>query len=116
MSSPGILEELTDKLKSFISTSYEIKKLEAIGRSSVIGSSLISRLIVVMMVFMFLFFISLWVGLFLSAIHGDTYSGFTYVAGFYFIVSLIFIIGRKSLLQKPIRDRIIQKTFNGNLE
>ena len=114
MSNHGIIEELTDNLKSYISDSYEIHKLETIGRSSIIGSKLISGLIIMLIVSLFLFFVSLWVGLMLSAYHGDSYSGFTWVAGFYFVLGIIFILGRRKLLQRPIRDKIIRKTLNGN--
>ncbi len=112
MSNPGIIQELTDNLKSYISTSYEIHKLEVIGRSSIIGSGLISKLIITLVIFLFLFFISLWAGLFVSAHYGDNYSGFIYVAGFYFLVGIVLILGRKKLIQRPIRDKIIRETLN----
>ena len=112
MSNPGLFQELTDDMKNYLTTSYEINKLEVIGRSSIIGSKLISSLIISLLIFMFLFFISLWAGLLISAHFGDNFSGFTFVAGFYFLVASILILGRKKFLQNPIRDKIIRETLN----
>lgn len=110
----GKIEELTESLKKYIATSYELQKLQAIESSSVFGSGLISSLFVGLVVVLFVFFLSLWAGFYLSAIIGDNYSGFLIVAGFYFLFSLILVIVRKKLIEKPLRDKIIRKVLSNN--
>ena len=110
----GKIEELTENLKKYIATSYELQKLQAIESSSVFGSGLISSLLVGLVVVLFVFFLSLWAGFYLSASIGDNYSGFLIVAGFYFLFGFILILVRKKLIERPLQDKIIRKVFSNN--
>lgn len=114
MQEPGKTEELTESLKRYVNTSLELIKLEVAERSSVIGSGLASKLLAGLVGIMFIFFISLWAGFYISVQLNDSYSGFIIVAGFYFLLTLILIIGRKKILEKPIRDKMIRKLFSKN--
>jgi hypothetical protein len=108
------LEELTESVKKYINTNYELLKLQAAERTSVIGSASISMLAIGFIVILFVFFISIYIGFYLSTCLGDSYSGFAIVAGFYFLISLVLILGRKKLLENPLRDKIIRKLFSNN--
>lgn len=103
------LEEITEKVKSYIQTNYELIKLQTIERSSVILADLISNILVGLVVIMFVFFLSICAGFYLSSLLGDYFLGFAIVAGFYFLCSLILILLRKKLLERPMRDKIITK-------
>jgi hypothetical protein len=107
----GKLEELTESLKSYITTNYELIKLQTIERSTVIVADLLSNLLVGLVVFLFVFFLSICAGFYLSARLGDSYSGFAIVTGFYLLVSLILLLVRKKLVERPLRDKIIRKIF-----
>lgn len=109
MSEFGKIEEITDDLKKYINTNYEIIKLTATERASVVGSGLLSSLFIGLIGCMFLFVLSLGAGYYLSVLLGDTYSGFILLAGFYLLVWIILIFGKKKLLEKPFRDKIIEK-------
>ncbi|MDZ4757930.1 MAG: phage holin family protein [Bacteroidota bacterium] len=106
------IDELSNSLKKYVNTNYELFKLEASERSSVIGSGLISNLIVFIVGLLFTIFLSVGVGLYLSYRMGDNYSGFIIVGGFYFLLYLILMIGKKSMLENPIRNMIIRKIFS----
>lgn len=112
MPEKGKIEDLTKSLKTYIHTNIELIKLEGTERVSVIGSSLISLLIVGTSVFIFILFLSIGAGFYLSNCYDDNFTGFAIVAGFYFILSLLLIICRKKFIESPIRDKIIQKIFN----
>ncbi|OFX58328.1 MAG: hypothetical protein A2066_06610 [Bacteroidetes bacterium GWB2_41_8] len=105
------LEEITEKLKSYIQTNYELIKLQTIERSSVILAELISNILVGLVVILFVFFLSVCAGFYLSSRLGEYYLGFAIVAGFYFLCSLILIVLRKKLLERPMRDKIITEIF-----
>lgn len=108
------IDELTDGLKRYASTNFKLIKLEAAGHSSALAAGFVSTLLIGILVIFFLSFISLAAGLYLSSLIGSSYSGFLIVAGFYFLLSCILLIGRKKLLVHPIRNKIIQKVFSEN--
>ncbi len=114
MAEQGKIEELTESLKHFITINYEVTKLEAVERSSSIGSSAISGLVVGFVMIFFLFFISLGIGFYLSEQLGNSYAGFAITAGFYFLIGLILLLTRKSLIENPLRNKIIKKALNSN--
>lgn len=103
------LEEITDSLKEYLLLNFEILKLEATERISVIGSSLTAMLLVGLSVFLFVFTMSIGLGFYLSALLGDTYSGFAIIAAFYFLLAIVLFVGRKKLIERPLRDKIIEK-------
>lgn len=103
------LEELTDSLKQYLLLNIEILKLEATNQISAIGSSVASSLIVGVSAFLFVFTLSIGLGFYLSALLGDTYSGFAIIAAFYFLLCIILFIGRKKLIEKPLREKMIEK-------
>jgi hypothetical protein len=114
MGQPGKLEELTENLKNYASTNFELYKLEATERASVIGSESISFIAISIVAGLFVLFISLAGGFYLSARIGDAYSGFLIIAGFYLFLSLVLLIGKKKLIEHPFRDKIIRKVFSKN--
>ena len=109
MPDPVKIEDLAVSLVAYVNTNYKLLKLEAAERSSVIGSALISWLLVAVACFLFLFFFSLWAAFYISAILGNSYAGFLITTGFYFLVGLILVLGRKKLLDYPLKDWIIRK-------
>ena len=103
------IEELTKSLKVYVQTNIELIKLEATERTSVFGSSLISILLVGFSLFLFVLFISISAGFFLANYFNDNYTGFLLVTIFYFLLTLILIMGRKKFIERPIRDKIIRR-------
>lgn len=114
MSEHGKIEELTDSFKRYATTSYDLIKLEASERTSVIGSGLVSSILLGIVGVIFTLFLSFAAGFYISARMGDTWSGFAIVAGFYLVVLLILAAGRKRLVEKPMRDKIIRNIFSKN--
>ncbi|HEY3370894.1 MAG TPA: phage holin family protein [Prolixibacteraceae bacterium] len=107
----GKIDELTDSLKSYVNTNFELIKYQAIERSTVIIADLISNILVGLLLLFFVFFISLWACYYISAQLGDSYSGIAIVAGFYLLVGLILLMVRKKLLIKPLRNKIVHNIF-----
>jgi len=105
------LEEITDSIKEYLLLNLEILKLEATERISQIGASLTAVLLVSVSVFMFVFMLSIGLGFYISAMLGNAYSGFAIIAAFYFVLAILLFIGRKKLIEKPLRDKIIEKTL-----
>lgn len=108
------LQDLTENLKTYLSTNYELIRLQTTDRASVIGSGMMSSLLIGFAGMLLLLCITLVAGFYLSSLLGDSYSGFAIVAGFYLLVILILVIGRKKLIERPMRDRIIRKMLGKN--
>lgn len=106
------MEEFGDSLKKYILLNYDIIKLEVTKKTSEIGSSLFGMLLLGLALFLFVFALSMGVGFYLSYLIGDTFSGFLIIAGFYLIISIILLIGRQKLIEKPLRDKIIRKLLS----
>ena len=106
------IEELTQSLGRYVNTSYELAKLEATERSSVIGAGLVSGFLITLISILFLFFISLWGGFYLSAKMGDSYSGFPIVAGVYLLIGIVLLTNRKKMIEKPLRNNFIKKIYH----
>jgi len=103
------LEELSDSLKQYLLLNIEIIKLEATNHVSAIGSTVASSLVVGISAFLFVFTLSIGLGFYLSALLGDSYSGFAIIAAFYFLLATILFMGRKRLIERPLRNKIIEK-------
>jgi len=103
-------EAIADDLKRYFATNVELLKFEALDKSSALGAGVVSRVIIWTTAIFALLFLSTWAALYLSTILGAYYLGFGIVGGFYFLVFLILLIARKSLLESPIRNKIISGT------
>lgn len=108
------LEALTENLNNYVKTNLELIKLEATERTCFIGSKLIVNLFLALVGVFLVLFISLGAGFYISNYFGNNYSGFIIVAGFYFIIGLILVLGKKTLMEQPLRNRIIRKVFSEN--
>ena len=111
MPDQGKIEELTESLKRYISTNFDLIKYQGIERATVIIADLVSNVLVVLMLLFFIFFISLWACFYISALFGDNYSGIAIVAGFYLLIGVILYIVRKKMIIKPLRNIIVRNIF-----
>ena len=105
-------EEISNGLKQYLMLNYEIVKLQATDKVSVLGSSLFGLLMVGISAFLFAFTLSIGLGFYLSAGPGNGWAGFAIIAAFYFLVAIVLFIGRKKMIEKPLRDKIIDKLLN----
>ena len=108
----GKLEELAESAQLYVNTQIELFKLEAIEQSSLIWSELISSIIVGLLGFFFLLFISLSAGFYLSWRLSSNCAGFAIVAGCYALLALVISLVKKQYVEKPIRDKIIDKILS----
>lgn len=106
------IEILSDEIKLYAATSFELLKLEAAERAAVIGSSIISGMLLAFLGLLFIFFISLGAGFYLSELLGNAYLGFLIVGGVYLILILFVSVGKRGMLDRRFRDKVTQKIFS----
>ncbi len=103
------IEALTDSLKEYADTRYELIKLQAIDHSSTIISGIITTLIITLVVVLFAFFGSMYLAYYLSDALGINYIGFAIVGGFYLLLAIVIYFSKKSLIERPVCDSFIGK-------
>ena len=108
------IEELSDKLKSYIDTRYELVVLNTSDKVSNIGSQLIAYVILGILVMLFVVLLSIALSLYISSIYGNSFIGFFAVAGIYFISSILFLLFKKQI-STSFRNRIIQEVLSESL-
>lgn len=103
------LEALSDSLKEYADTNYELIKLEVIDHSSSILSGIITALIITVIMVLFAFFGSLYLAYYLSDLLEIDNIGFAIVGGFYLLLAIVIYIGRKGFIEKPVCDIFVGK-------
>lgn len=107
----GKIEELTENIKSYVNTNFELIKYQAIERATVIMADTVTYVVIGLFMLFFLFFISLWACFYLSSLFDNNHTGIAIVAGFYLLLGLILFMVRKKMVIKPLRDKIVNKMF-----
>ncbi|MDD2984278.1 MAG: phage holin family protein [Crocinitomicaceae bacterium] len=105
------LHDITDNIKEYVETRYELLSLKSADKVSKIGSSLGMALVLALLTVFFLMFLSIAGGIYLSILLDSFILGFLSLAGFYLILILIFYSVRKNLIINPIRNLLIREMF-----
>ena len=105
----NILEALFARLISYIETNVELFKLKAVHKMSDIISSVIGAIILLIVAVPFFILLNIGLALWIGHLLDCIYYGFFIMAGFYFIVGLIFYLLRNKVIKKPLVDVIIKK-------
>lgn len=104
---PSSIESLLESVEAYGKTTYELSKLKALDATSTVASSLISRLIIIILAMLFVFVLSMGIALMIGDMMGKTYYGFLIVAAFYLIAVIIANYSLDSVVKKSISSLII---------
>jgi len=105
------VEEIIKNLKEYADIQYQIMTLKLGNMVSSVIAKILATFIYALFFFMFIMFISVTAGFYLSNILGSMTKGFLAVAGFYFIIGIILVIFRNKLVIGPIKNNIIKQMF-----
>ena len=103
------IEALTDSLKEYVDTNYELIKLEVIDHSSRIISGIVAALAITIILILFAFFGSVYAAFYLSDLLGIDHIGFAIVSVFYLLLALLIYFNKKSLIEKHVCNSFIGK-------
>ncbi len=107
-----IAESVLAHAKEAAKASLEIIKLKAINKGTEVGSMIAAYVLVIATTIMFLIIVNIGLALWIGELLGKLYYGFFVVAGFYLLVALIILAGRKVLITKPVTNFAIKKYLN----
>lgn len=105
-------EELTDNLKEYISTRFEILQLEAIDKVSLIGAVGSFGFIVSMIAVLFFLFGSIALGFYIGELFNSNSIGFAILSGIYLLILIILFTLKKKLFNVRLRNIIIKAILN----
>ncbi|MFZ4520923.1 MAG: hypothetical protein ACOYNC_04425 [Bacteroidales bacterium] len=112
METPAILiENLFEKVESYTMTTYELSKLKALETTTIVVTSLVSKLSVILMISMFALVLNIGIAIYLGELLGKLYFGFFIVAGFYLVAGVILHLFLHSWIKKPLSDLIITQAL-----
>jgi cytochrome c biogenesis protein CcdA len=103
------IETLIKKSGEYLDTKLELTKLKAINTSSDVLSNMVYLIVKILIIFLFVGFVSVALAILIGKTLGDYYYGFLIVAGFYLIVLLIIYVQRKKWIKGPVANSLINK-------
>lgn len=104
--------ELTEDLQDYVRVQSEILRLEVTDKFAASSSYLTLIAGLALITFLFVLFLGLAAGFYLAEVLGSTSKGFLIVTAIILFKLIIVLIFRKQLITNPIRNKIIQKSFN----
>lgn len=105
------IEELSDKLKAYIDTRYDLIVLQTSEKVSNVGSTFIAYLLIGIMSILFIVLFSIAISLYISSIYGNSFIGFFAVGGVYLLIAALLIAFKKQITN-PFRNKIIRAVLN----
>ena len=105
------LEETVDSIKDYLNTRYELTVLKGSDKLAHAGSNAISYLPIALITVLTAFMLSFALAFYLNTVLQSQFYGFLIVGGAYFVIGLFLLLVRKSLLAKPLRNKIIRGLF-----
>jgi hypothetical protein len=107
----SLIETLYHRTEEYTKTSIELLKLTTIDKVTAIVSSVVTRLIVIGVIFLFLLILSVGVSLWLGQMFENKYTGFFIISAFYAITGIVLYFLFFKQIKKRISDAIIKENF-----
>jgi hypothetical protein len=107
----NLIDPLFEKAESYGKISFELLRLKALDKTADVSSTLLSRLLFILLAAVFAFTINIAVALWIGDLLGKAYYGFFIVAGFYALAAIIILIAHPSIKNR-VNNNIIKQLFN----
>ncbi|MFW6019208.1 MAG: hypothetical protein ACOCPM_01380 [Bacteroidales bacterium] len=99
------------KLENYISSRILLLKIEGTEKISKTLAVLLKRIVLLMFLSSFIFFLSVAIGLYIGDIYNSYIIGFSCVAGIHLLLLLMLYLLRKPLLERPVKNEIVRTAF-----
>ena len=107
----GLFDPLLKSTEQYTKTSLELLRLKSVEKTADVTSSLLSRVMLIMILMLCTMMLNIAVALWLGAILGQIYYGFLIVASFYAVVALLIWLLHPSI-KKSFGNSIITQILN----
>jgi hypothetical protein len=109
----SFFDESRQQIEGYIKDRILLLKLETAHKTAHLSALLFTGLILSLLSFFVLLFLSMMGGYFFSSLTGSQYVGFGIVAAFYLLLLILVILFRKPLIEKRIGSLIVNIFFRG---
>jgi len=106
------MESLFERVEDFGKTSFELYKLKTISKTTEVVSTFVSRGSVVIVLSMFLIFVSIGLALWIGDLFCKPYLGFFCVAVFYIVLGCVLYYFLHQYIKKQVSNSIISEVFS----
>jgi hypothetical protein len=103
------LQDVAQKANDYLNTKLELTELKAIEYGSITFGAILSKLILIVVGFLCLIFISLGIALFISVYSGNSWLGYLVVASFYLLAFIILYFNRGKWLSDHFSNAFIKR-------
>lgn len=107
----NLIESFWEKAEAYGKTTLELYKLKALEAAIVISTTLITRLVIVVMVSMFALILNIGIALLIGDLLGKLYYGFFIVSAFYLVATVVFSSFLHQWIKKPLTNTIINQAL-----
>lgn len=104
------------KLENYISSRILLLKIEGTEKVSKTLAVFLKRIVLLMFLSSFIFFLSVAIGLYIGDIYNSYIVGFSSVAGIHLLLLLILYLLRKPLLERPVKNEVVRTAFKNEQE
>jgi len=108
------IEDLFHHAVDYSKTSFEIIKLKALDKGADVASSVIVRVIYLVIAAIGFIVLSVSISYWLGDILGKIYFGFLIVAGFWFVAGIFIYLFFNKRIKKLLRNSIIRKALHSS--
>lgn len=113
---PSFIAEIKQLITDYLEARVQLIKINAYEKIAKVTAILFSSVIIALVAFFLLFFLSISGGFYFSTLLNSSALGFLIVFGFYLILFVFVLLYRKKLLEKYIIDKVIESLFEKEAE
>ena len=104
---PTVINELRQLITEYFDARLKLIKLETFEKIAKVTAVLFSSLVVALLGFFLLFFLSMSLGFYLGKVFDSLTLGFLAVTGLYLLLFVVVLLMKKDLMEKFLIERII---------
>lgn len=109
---PGYFDKTESMLRQYIGDRLLLFKLKASEQSARLSAILVIGIVLLLIGFFLMFFISIMAGYYFAEITGSLFYGFGIVTAFYLLIFVIILLLRKKHLQPYLTNMVIKMIFD----
>jgi hypothetical protein len=102
-----VIESLVENVEKYTATTIELAKLKSILKTSDVLSNIAVMLVLLVVAFLAIVFLSIGAAFWLGELLGSVYTGFLFVAGFYVVAGILLYLLRKRIIKGPVSNALI---------
>jgi len=112
----NFMSPLLERVKEYGTTSYELLRLKTIDKTAEVSSTIITRILIGLIFFVFFLFGNIALALWLGELLGEVYCGFLCVAGIHLFIWSVLIIFFRKAIRRGINNSVVSKLINPQLK